>query len=119
MKTVGKFGWKAQVPTIFQFAGDALVNEMGITNPDFPNESCRQGNCAELSFNPAPGLNDTGTRVTALNNFMTMLAAPPRAAQTADSIQGEQIFEAIGCGATDWRWVTPRAEKYGRSRCGA
>ncbi|MEA2489295.1 MAG: hypothetical protein QOH21_1087, partial [Acidobacteriota bacterium] len=55
MKTVGKFGWKAQVPTLFQFAGDALLNEMGITNPDFPNETCPQGNCAELAFNPAPG----------------------------------------------------------------
>jgi CxxC motif-containing protein (DUF1111 family) len=98
-KTVGRFGWKAQVPTLFQFAGDALLNEMGITNPDFPNESCPQGNCAELAFNPAPGLNDTGNRVTALNNFMMMLAAPPRAPQTADSIEGEQIFEAIGCAA--------------------
>jgi CxxC motif-containing protein (DUF1111 family) len=99
MKTVGKFGWKAQVPTLFQFAGDALLNEMGITNPDFPDESCPQGNCAELAFNPAPGLNDTGNRVTALHNFMMMLAAPPRAAPTADSVQGEQIFEAIGCAA--------------------
>src|SRR4051795_6762566 len=68
-KTVGRFGWKAQVPTLFQFAGDALLNEMGITSPDFPNESCPQGDCAELTFNPAPGLNDTGNRVTALNNF--------------------------------------------------
>src|SRR4051812_36044775 len=25
MQTVGKFGWKAQVPTLFQFAGDALL----------------------------------------------------------------------------------------------
>jgi CxxC motif-containing protein (DUF1111 family) len=99
MKTVGKFGWKAQVPTLFQFSGDALLNEMGITNPDFPNESCPQGNCAELAFNPAPGLNDTGNRVTALDNFMTMLAPPPRATQTADVIQGEQLFAALGCAA--------------------
>jgi CxxC motif-containing protein (DUF1111 family) len=72
---------------------------MGITTPDFPDENCPQGNCAELSFNPAPGLNDTGNRSITLNNFMMMLAAPPRGAQTADSIQGEQIFSAIGCGA--------------------
>ena len=26
MKTVGKFGWQAQVPTLFQFSGDAYVN---------------------------------------------------------------------------------------------
>ena len=61
MKTVGKFGWKAQVPTLFQFSGDAYLNEMGITTPDFPNENCPQGNCAELAFNPAPGINDDGS----------------------------------------------------------
>src|ERR1043165_4673848 len=65
MKTVGKFGWKAQVPSLFQFAGDAYLNEMGITSADFPNENCPQGNCAELAFNPAPGINDDGSRVAA------------------------------------------------------
>ncbi len=59
MSTAGKFGWKAQVPTLFQFSGDAYLNEMGITNPQFPNENCPSGDCAELAFNPRPGLNDT------------------------------------------------------------
>lgn len=27
MRTVGKFGWKAQVPTLQQFAGDAYLND--------------------------------------------------------------------------------------------
>jgi CxxC motif-containing protein (DUF1111 family) len=96
-KTVGRFGWKAQVPTLFQFSGDALLNEMGVTNPDFPNESCPQGNCAELSFNPAPGLNDGGTLVRALTDFMQLLAAPARGPQNADTIAGEQFFQAAGC----------------------
>ena len=99
MKTVGKFGWKAQVPTLFQFSGDAYVNEMGITTPDFPNENCPQGNCAELSFNPAPGLNDDGSGPVLLTNFMTLLAAPPRAAQTHDTSDGEATFDRIGCTA--------------------
>src|SRR5207245_434519 len=33
---LGRFGWKAQVATLHQFAGDAYLNEMGITNPSFP-----------------------------------------------------------------------------------
>jgi CxxC motif-containing protein (DUF1111 family) len=99
MKTVGKFGWKAQVPSIFQFSGDAYLNEMGITTPDFPNESCPQGNCAELAFNPAPGINDDGSGPILLTNFMTLLAAPPRAAQTRDVSDGEATFERIGCTA--------------------
>jgi CxxC motif-containing protein (DUF1111 family) len=97
-KTVGRFGWKAQVPTLFQFAGDALVNEMGITTPDFPSETCPQGNCAELTFNPAPGVNDTGNGPLTMTDFMMMLAAPERGIRTADSIAGEQIFETVGCG---------------------
>jgi CxxC motif-containing protein (DUF1111 family) len=98
-KTVGRFGWKAQVPTLFQFAGDALVNEMGITTPDFPSETCPQGNCAELTFNPAPGINDTGNGPLTMTDFMMMLAAPERGVQTTDVTAGEQLFESIGCGA--------------------
>jgi CxxC motif-containing protein (DUF1111 family) len=97
MKTVGKFGWKAQVPSLFQFAGDAYLNEMGITSADFPNENCPQGNCAELAFNPAPGINDDGSGVAALTDFMSMLAPPPRGAQSAAVNEGEAIFQRSGC----------------------
>jgi CxxC motif-containing protein (DUF1111 family) len=99
MKTVGKFGWKAQVPSLFQFSGDAYLNEMGITTPDFPNESCPQGDCTELAFNPAPGINDDGSGPILLTNFMSLLAAPPRASQTRDVTDGEATFERIGCAA--------------------
>jgi len=40
---LGRFGWKAQVATVHQFAGDAYVNELGITNPSFPLENSPQG----------------------------------------------------------------------------
>jgi CxxC motif-containing protein (DUF1111 family) len=97
MRTVGKFGWKAQVPTLHQFSGDAYLNEMGITSPDFPNENCPSGNCSELQFNPRPGLNDGGEDVIALANFMSMLAPPPRGPITADVTAGEAVFNRIGC----------------------
>jgi CxxC motif-containing protein (DUF1111 family) len=98
-KTVGRFGWKAQVPTLAQFVGDALLNEMGITTPDFPNENCPQGNCAELAFNPAPGINSIGVKLVDLETYMWLLAAPARGPQSADTIEGEQIFQNIGCTA--------------------
>ena len=97
MQTVGKFGWKSQVPTLLQFAGDAYMNEMGITNADFPNENCPQGNCAELAFNPAPGINDDGSGVAALHDFMKLLAPPPRGPQNADTTAGETVFNQLGC----------------------
>ena len=97
MRTVGKFGWKAQVPTLQQFSGDAYLNEMGITSPLFPDENCPSGNCAELQFNPRPGLNDGGEDVDALANFMRFLAPPPRGTISADVTAGEAVFTRIGC----------------------
>ena len=94
---VGKFGWKAQVPTLLQFSGDALLNEMGITNPEFRDEACPDGDCAALAFNPTPALNDDGRDVAQLTDFQTMLAPPVRGAVTADVTAGESIFGEIGC----------------------
>ena len=95
--SIGKFGWKAQVPSLSQFAGDAYLNEMGITNPLFPNENCPSGNCDELASNPVPALNDDGSGVDAFASFMTMLAAPPRAPKRGTTVAGEKVFDDIGC----------------------
>ena len=96
-RTVGKFGWKAQVPSLFQFAGEADLNELGITNPEFPNENCANGNCSDLARNPAPGMNDSGEGVRQLTDFMLMLGAAPRGVITADVTAGEQVFQQLGC----------------------
>ena len=93
----GKFGWKAQVPSLFVFSGDAYLNEMGITNPIFPKENCPQGNCALLAANPVPTLNDDGTGVEAFNDFMTLLAPPPRGSQSFQTDRGNDVARAIGC----------------------
>lgn len=95
--SVGKFGWKAQVPSLLQFSADALLNEMGITNPLFRNEVCPQGDCWALDYNPAPALNDNGRDVDALSDFMTLLAAPARGAITAEVLAGGHIFSQVGC----------------------
>lgn len=95
---VGRFGWKAQVPTLFQFSGDAYLNEMGITNPEFPAENCPQGDCATLSYNPAPDLNDDGEDVEAFHAFMTLLAPPARGAiSPRNAAIGSLVFVRIGC----------------------
>ena len=99
MQAVGKFGWKAQVPTLVVFSGDAYLNEMGITNPIFPNENCPQGDCEVLYYNPVPDMNDDGTATQAFANFMKFLAPPPRAGTTTnDIVNGEKVFLGIGCG---------------------
>lgn len=94
---VGKFGWKDQNPTLFQFAGDAYLNEMGITNPQFPDENCPQGDCDLLAFNPDKGLNDNGTDVQEFSDFMSFLAPPPRGPITTAVQVGQSLFTNIGC----------------------
>lgn len=96
-QSVGKFGWKAQNPTLFQFSGDAYVNEMGITSPQFPDENCPQGDCSALRCNPRPDMNDDGTDVALFADFMTYLAPPPRGPITVGASLGELVFRSIGC----------------------
>jgi CxxC motif-containing protein (DUF1111 family) len=103
---VGRFGWKNQVPTLHQFAGDAYLNEMGITNPEFPDENCPGGDCSLLACNPLPTLNDDGSGVIAFADFMTLLAPPPRKNLSALAFAGKVLFASIGC--THCHWATFR-----------
>jgi CxxC motif-containing protein (DUF1111 family) len=95
----GRFGWKAQEPSLFAFAGDAYVNEMGVTTPLFPSENCPQGNCALLAANPARTQpNDTtNATVQQFANFMTMLAPPPPGPFGPNERAGQAVFAQIGC----------------------
>jgi CxxC motif-containing protein (DUF1111 family) len=69
---VGRFGWKAQIATLRTFAGDAYLNEMGITNPLFPKENAPQGDASLLAkCDAVKGLEDDGEGVEAFTDFMT------------------------------------------------
>lgn len=95
---VGRFGWKANVPTLFQFSGDAALNEMGITSPQFPDEICPQGDCSALAFNPNPTLNDPGGHdIERFTAYMRFLGPPPAPAIAGEVKRGSDLFAAIGC----------------------
>jgi CxxC motif-containing protein (DUF1111 family) len=105
---LGRFGWKAQVATLHQFAGDAYLNEMGITNPSFPHENLPQGQPmppgCDLAPTPDPtALEDNGAGVQGFTDFMTFLAPAPRRTITDQVQRGEKVFSSdmsvggIGC----------------------
>jgi CxxC motif-containing protein (DUF1111 family) len=100
--SVGRFGWKAQVATLHTFAGDAYLNEMGITSPEFPDENCPQGDCSLLVCNPAPGLNDDGSDVQAFTDFIRFLAPPPRLFLGEQGQLGRDLFRDLGCNHCHW-----------------
>ncbi len=101
---VGRFGWKAQQATLLAFAGDAYLNEMGITNRLFPTENAPNGNTALLAKldkvkdpedQPDP---DTGkARIDVLADFMRFLAPPPTQPLNASNAFGAKFFLDVGC----------------------
>lgn len=96
---VGKFGWKGQVANLLDFSADAYLNEMGITTPLFPNESCPQGDCDLVdACDPLPGVDDDMEDVELFRDFMQTLAPPPRLPSNSFAAQdGSRLFDAVGC----------------------
>src|SRR5262245_36831150 len=94
---LGRFGWKAQVATLHQFAGDAYLNELGITNPSFPHENRPQGQPVRPECDTVGDPEDDGSGVTGFTNLMRFLAPAPRGASTSQVRSGEQVFSEIGC----------------------
>jgi len=95
---IGRFGWKDQHASLLSFAGDAYLNEMGITNRLQPDEVTNLCNAAsEPNDPPGPdGLSD----IDHFARFMRASKAPARDAtlsQTAEAKNGEKLFEKIGC----------------------
>jgi CxxC motif-containing protein (DUF1111 family) len=123
---VGRFGWKCQEATLLAFAGDAYLNEVGITNRFFTTDLAPDGNQAALvsaeplgySLNtpnspttqltpttlqdlPAnPALPESPTNkddIARFTDFMELLAPPPVLPLSAQAIQGQQLFTSINC----------------------
>jgi CxxC motif-containing protein (DUF1111 family) len=97
-RRVGRFGWKAQQATLTAFSADAYLNEMGITNPLFPDENAPNGDQQRLAeCDTIPDPEDDGEGVENFTNFMQLLAPPPRGQITGQVLRGERVFLEIGC----------------------
>ena len=93
---VSRFGWKAQHSSLSVFAGDAYLNEMGITNILFPNENLPQGHPIPPGADTVADPENTDD-VPKFAAFMRFLAPPSRAPLTTIGKIGEVLFSQIGC----------------------
>jgi CxxC motif-containing protein (DUF1111 family) len=98
--SVGRFGWKDQHASLLSFAGDAYLNEMGITNRLQPDEVTKLCNTAsEPNDTPGPdGLSD----IDHFARFVRATKAPGRDSKLASGAiaqKGEGLFAKIGCAA--------------------
>ncbi|HVO27259.1 MAG TPA: di-heme oxidoredictase family protein [Candidatus Margulisiibacteriota bacterium] len=102
---VARFGWKDDVATLRGFAGDAYLNEIGVSSPDFPND---RSDCAlgQMQFgvlldagdDPEDTIESDGKAdVDRFADFMRALASPPRLQQNATAQAGHTLFTDIGC----------------------
>jgi CxxC motif-containing protein (DUF1111 family) len=121
----GRFGWKAQQASLLSFAGDAYLNEMGITNKfdgfggrssSDPNAGKSENpcttaegvvNCTGAPFDPVADPEDDGGDVMAFADFMAATRAPGRQNPIpAAATRGDALFTQIGCAVCHTRSFT-------------
>ncbi|HEY7534511.1 MAG TPA: di-heme oxidoredictase family protein, partial [Thermodesulfobacteriota bacterium] len=94
-RTIGRFGWKANNPTIFQQSASAFNEDMGVTNPLFPQEnSFGQVQYDGRNDDPEIGFES----VDAVAFYVRTLAVPARRnADDPEVKRGQKVFEQAKC----------------------
>lgn len=104
---IGRFGWKAGMPTLDQQNQNAFQFDIGLSTPLYPKG---YGDCTEAQprCRAAPNGNDrefdnleAHGQITDLVRYYVRNIAPPMRynASDPDVIAGREIFNAIGCSA--------------------
>lgn len=90
---LGRFGWKAQVPSLAEFVRDGLSNELGVTVP--AADGMTFGNLSDGDDVADPEIGQAA--MDELEFFLQELAPPqPLPGGTQDS-EGFAVFEELGC----------------------
>jgi len=95
---LGRFGWKANEPTLHQQNAAAFLGDMGITSAMFPLEDCsaRQLECQRALTGPTPQLRDV--LAAQLDYYMRTLAVPGRRDVESEPVRrGRRAFESARC----------------------
>jgi len=112
--TLGRFGWKANQPTLAQQSAGAANGDMGLTSPLFPQKNCRQVQtaCREAAQGPQPDL--SSDRLTSLVKYLMTLAVPTRRNPSDSAVQhGESLFAKFGCaGCHVSSWTTGKVADF-------
>jgi CxxC motif-containing protein (DUF1111 family) len=92
---VGRFGWKAGQPSLLQQTAAAYNEDMGVTNPVFPLESCTgRGDCDTLGDDPEI----TAHVLEAVVFYVQTLGVPARRNHSNLTVlRGKGEFQSAGC----------------------
>lgn len=97
---VGRFGWKANQPTVVQQTAGAFLGDMGITTHVFPMQNCTgvQTGCLMAPDGGSPEIPDDDFNKVVL--YISNLAVPGRRDYNdATVLKGKRLFNEIGCAA--------------------
>ncbi len=95
---LGRFGWKANVPTVEQQNAGAFNGDIGITSPIFTDENCEPGQrgCARAKTGGRPEIDEH--KLQRVTFYTRTLAVPARRdVGVAATDAGERHFERLGC----------------------
>jgi CxxC motif-containing protein (DUF1111 family) len=102
--TLGRFGWKANVPTVLQQTAGALHGDIGITSSMYPTDGLTPGQSARYKNMPtgsedgAPEISDE--TLNKIVTYMKTLSVPARRNWTdATVLRGKQLFTSLQCAA--------------------
>ena len=104
---LGRFGWKANQPTVEQQAAGAFLGDIGITSTIFPNENCppAQKECSIAVNGGSPEIPDE--RLAKVTLYVQTLAVPAmRDTEDTTVQQGARLFVQTQCSVCH----TPRHE---------
>jgi mono/diheme cytochrome c family protein len=93
---VGRFGWKSEIAHLATFVGQALRNEMGVTNPFFPRDLASTKPPEHPCAGESAKMKDDGTQVRQITAYVATLKTPDVANAPANQL-GRDLFASTGC----------------------
>ena len=96
----GRFGWKANQPSVEQQTAGAFLGDLGITSSLFPDENCTETQ-ADCVAAPNGGSPEIGAERLAKVVLYTQTLAVPAMRDINDPqvLQGARLFNQAGCAA--------------------
>ena len=96
---IGRYNWKANAPTVKYQVAAAMSNDMGLTSPLYPAESCTSSQKECLASPKGKGPLDVPMkRLDAVTFYLKNLKVP-QPKQDKDYKNGLKIFKQISCAA--------------------
>ena len=111
---LGRFGWKAAKATLRQQAAEALLLDMAVTSPVYPNRACISGPAACAAGGKQAGISESDLQ--SISHYLALVAVPaqrsiasgfPKGVAPIDELKvdaqqvaaGSKLFQGMRCAA--------------------